>query len=89
MPAGPPPAITQRVCSFSATDHTDNMDNQSTHHVILSEAKNLGSVLKQNASPKIAEMFRFAQHDKLCMTGHLRTELNIVLLISVIRVIRV
>jgi hypothetical protein len=40
IPAGPPPAITQRVCS-STTDYTDSMDENSTHNVILKGAKNL------------------------------------------------
>jgi hypothetical protein len=26
MPAGPPPAITQRTCSLSATDYTGSTD---------------------------------------------------------------
>jgi hypothetical protein len=34
---------------------------------------------------KLPEMFRFAQHDRLCMPGGLRTELKIVLFIRVIR----
>jgi hypothetical protein len=37
---------------------------------------------------KLPGMFRFAQHDRLCMTGHIRTELKIILFIRAIRVIR-
>ncbi len=28
MPAGPPPAITQRVCNVSTTDYTDSTDKE-------------------------------------------------------------
>src|SRR5215471_15439084 len=80
IPAGPPPAITQRVCSFSTMDHMDTTDNQSTHYVILSEAKlqrsgprprgqdfNLGSLLNQMLRRQIPEMFA-----SLNMTGYAR-----------------
>jgi hypothetical protein len=33
------------------------------HYVILSEAKNLGSILADRSQWKKPEMFRFAQHD--------------------------
>ena len=36
IPAGPPPAITQRVCSFSATDYTDSTDEK---HLLLHAVK--------------------------------------------------
>src|SRR5215467_4821323 len=98
IPAGPPPAITQRVCSFSTMDHMDTTDNQSTHYVILSEAKlqrsgprprgqdfNLGSLLNQMLRRQIPEMFASLNHDRLCTTGHLRTKLKIILFIRAIR----
>jgi len=41
----------------------DEQDIGQAHNVILSEAKNLGSILEGSSRQNIPEMFRSVQHD--------------------------
>ena len=68
MPAGPPPAMTQRVCSFSTTDYTDSTDNLPTHDVILSEESRIRSEVERHAGKNSQRCFA-----SLNMTSYAKT----------------